>query len=104
MTVAEEHGLDLTAHRSRPFGMRLVQEADVVYCLAKGHHEFLVPYFQERPDALRMLHPDDKEIHDPYGRSLRVYRKTGEQIAKAVAERAKELAGTAGDEDDAPSG
>ena len=100
VTVAAEHGLDLGAHRSRPFSHGLINASDTIFCLARGHREFLIPYLQERPDALQMLHPKGKEIHDPYGRSLKVYRKTGEQIAKAVSERAKELAGTAEEEDE----
>ena len=99
VTAAQEHDLDLSGHRSRPFGISLVNEAARVYCLSRNHRDFLVPYFQERPDALAFLHPKDKDIVDPYGRALKVYRKTAQRILDACAARAKELAGTGGDED-----
>lgn len=93
--VGRDHGVDLSGHRSRPFSVSLVEEASVVYCLAQGHMDFLEPYFQGgRADALQMLDPKGREIPDPYGRSLRVYRKTAERIAEAVEVRARELAGT----------
>jgi tRNA threonylcarbamoyl adenosine modification protein (Sua5/YciO/YrdC/YwlC family) len=93
VTVAAEHDLDISGHRSRPFSLRGLAEADTVYCLARNHYDFLRPYFEARPEALQLLDPDDREIHDPYGRSLKTYRKTGEQIARAVEDRARELAG-----------
>ena len=96
-TVALEMGLDLSRHRSRPWSIGLLEEADTVYCLTTAHREFLVPYFEKRPDSLKLLHPKGKDIHDPYGRSLRVYRKTGERMAGATEERAKELSEEARD-------
>jgi tRNA threonylcarbamoyl adenosine modification protein (Sua5/YciO/YrdC/YwlC family) len=92
VTVAAERGLDLRTHRSRTFSIALLEEAEQVYCMAKNHLEFLQPYFTgERSDALALLDPKGKQVHDPYGRSLKVYRKTAEQISKAVARRAEEL-------------
>ena len=88
---AAEHALDLSQHRSRPFSIDLLEEARTVYCLASGHREFLAPYFRDRPGDLAMLDPKGKDIRDPYGRSLKVYRKVAEQILKACDTRAKEL-------------
>jgi protein-tyrosine phosphatase len=91
--VGREHGLDLTGHRSRIFSPRLLASARRVYALASNHVAFLQPYFADRPHALDLLDPKGREIHDPYGRPLKVYRRVGEQIARAVAKRADELAG-----------
>jgi tRNA threonylcarbamoyl adenosine modification protein (Sua5/YciO/YrdC/YwlC family) len=95
ITVAEEYGLDLRRHRSRPFALRMVQEARRVYCLSRTHLNFLAPYFQDRPDDLDLLDPKGKEIHDPYGSSLKVYRKVGAQVLRAAEKRAAELVGEA---------
>jgi protein-tyrosine phosphatase len=89
--VAEEHELDIRRHRSRRFRIRPLKQALRVYCLAECHRAFLLPYFTGAEDRLELLDPDGKEIPDPYGRSLRFYRKTAERIAAACERRAGEL-------------
>jgi len=89
--VGREHGVDLSSHRSRVFSPRLLASARRVYCLARHHVDFLLPYFAKRPADLQLLDPKGREIHDPYGRPLKVYRRVGEQIARAVEKRADEL-------------
>lgn len=88
---AADIGLDISAHRSRPFSIGLLEEASRIYCLAQGHREFLLPYFKGRSADLELLDPNKKDIRDPYRRSPRFYRKVAEQIVKACAERAGEL-------------
>jgi L-threonylcarbamoyladenylate synthase len=95
--VGRELGIDLSGHRSRPFSLRLLAEARRTYCLARPHLDFLRPYYAERPDDLMLLDPKGREIHDPYGRPLKVYRKVALQIAKAVERRAEELLGEEGE-------
>jgi L-threonylcarbamoyladenylate synthase len=89
--VGREHGVDLTEHRSRIFSPRLLASARRVYCLASNHLDFLRPYFADRPHALELLDHKGREIHDPYGRPLKIYRRVGQQIARAVEKRADEL-------------
>ncbi|MCK6459113.1 MAG: threonylcarbamoyl-AMP synthase [Planctomycetes bacterium] len=100
--VGREHGVDLSLHRSRIFSPRLLASARRVYCLARNHLEFLRPYFADRPHALDLLDPKGREIHDPYGRPLKVYRKVGAQIERAVGKRADELLGL--EEEGGPGG
>jgi tRNA threonylcarbamoyl adenosine modification protein (Sua5/YciO/YrdC/YwlC family) len=92
IAVMKEMGLDLSRHRSRPFSIELVQSADLVYAASRNHVDFLRPFFESRPEALRLLDPQDRDIPDPYGRSERTYRKVAEQIVRACAARAAELA------------
>jgi tRNA threonylcarbamoyl adenosine modification protein (Sua5/YciO/YrdC/YwlC family) len=94
ITVGRELGVDLSAHRSRPFSLGLLEAADRVYCLARPHLDFLIPYYADRPDALDLLDPKGREIHDPYGRPVKIYRRVAKVIARAVEKRADELAGT----------
>jgi len=100
ITVGEEYGLDLRAHRSRPFALGMVREAQRVFGLTRAHCDFLLPYFRKRPGDLDLLDPKGREIQDPYGLSLKAYRKVGAQILKAVELRAAELVPV---EDDADS-
>ena len=91
ITVGEEYGLDLRAHRSRPFALAMVRNARRVYGLTRSHCDFLQPYFRKRPDDLDLLDPKGREIQDPYGLSLKAYRRVGAQISKAAEARAAEL-------------
>lgn len=92
-TCAADLGLDLSAHRSRPFSIGLLKRASRVYCMSNGHLEFLRPYFEGREDDLQLLDPDGKEIRDPYHKPLKAYRRATELIAKAVEARADEILG-----------
>jgi protein-tyrosine-phosphatase len=89
--VAGELGLDIGKHRSRPFRIARVDEAARVYGMTRAHLDFLSPYFIRRPDDLCLLAPKGREIPDPYGRSLKVYRRTAELIREACEQRAEEL-------------
>jgi protein-tyrosine phosphatase len=95
LVAALEIGLDIKAHRSRPFSIGLLERARRVYCLAKGHRDFLAPYLEGQPGTVELLEPNGKDIRDPYGRSLKVYRKVTSQIVKACQARAEELLGGA---------
>jgi tRNA threonylcarbamoyl adenosine modification protein (Sua5/YciO/YrdC/YwlC family) len=101
ITVGEEHGVDLRSHRSRPFALGMVREARRVYGLTRSHCDFLLPYFRDRPQDLDLLDPKGREIQDPYGLSLKAYRRVGAQIHKAVDLRAAELVPTGDDADSA---
>ena len=90
--TGEELGVDLSPHRSRVFSMRMLERSRRVYCLSKNHFEFLQPYFAKRVDDLCMLDPKGYDIPDPYGRSIKAYRKTAARIQKAIDVRADELA------------
>ncbi len=96
VTIGREHGVDLGEHRSRIFSPKLLASASRVWCLARNHVEFLRPYFAERPDVLALLDAKEREIPDPYGRSLKVYRRVADQIARAVEKRVDELADEGG--------
>jgi tRNA threonylcarbamoyl adenosine modification protein (Sua5/YciO/YrdC/YwlC family) len=92
VAIGLEHGVDLGGHRSRIFSPKLLASATRVWCLANNHVDFLRPYFAKRPEALQLLDHKDREIPDPYGRSLKIYRRVAEQIARAVEKRVDELA------------
>lgn len=95
LAIGEQHGLDLRGHRSRVFSPRLLAESRRCWCFAKHQIDFLRPYYADRPDDLALLDPKDREIPDPYGRSLKVYRKVADQIVRAVERRIDELLGVA---------
>jgi tRNA threonylcarbamoyl adenosine modification protein (Sua5/YciO/YrdC/YwlC family) len=90
VAVGIEHGVDIASHRSRIFSIGLLRSARRVYCMARAHEEFLEPYFHDRRGDLLPLSPEGKEVDDPYGRSLKAYRRAAEMIHEACRARLEE--------------
>jgi L-threonylcarbamoyladenylate synthase len=89
--AAAELGADIAAIRSRRFALALVHEARRVFGASRSHVEFLQPYFHERPKDLDLLRPDGKDIDDPIGRGLRVYRRVARELRDACRRRVEEI-------------
>lgn len=92
--VALEHGLDLSAHRSRELTPELVRSADLILAMSPGH----VARVEALGGAGRTLllgeyagrRGDAAQVADPFGAELEAYRRTFEDLAAlipAVADR-----------------
>ena len=85
--VCEEHGIDISEHRSRPIVGEEIQDADWVFCMEPGHQQFLNTYYPWHKDQIVLLaawpeKPNRKSVvPDPYGRAIDVYRDVFDQIA-----------------------
>ncbi len=93
--IGLEHGLDLSAHQSRPITRQLVEAADLILGMSPHHVEravalggdgkaHLLGTYAGRPDH-------DAEVEDPFGGDLDEYRRTFEQLSlllPAVLDRA----------------
>jgi protein-tyrosine phosphatase len=89
IAVAQEHGLDLATHRSRPLTAERLEWADVVLAMGPGHlahidalgaahRASLVTDFLDGPDA-------GTPVADPFGGDREEYRHTFEQLDAAVS-------------------
>jgi tRNA threonylcarbamoyl adenosine modification protein (Sua5/YciO/YrdC/YwlC family) len=87
-----EMDLDLKGHRSRPLSMALVQDADLVYVMTRRHRDLVLEWMPECGDQIRLLDPRGRDIDDPFGSELAVYRACARRIAELVAQRAAEIA------------
>jgi protein-tyrosine phosphatase len=95
IAVADEHGVDIRAHRGRAFSIELVKKATTIFWMSRSHRDFLAPFAEKRPDLLQPLDPKGRDIPDPYRRSLKTYRKVAQMLEEACRARAKELLETA---------
>ncbi len=95
-TAGQEVGVDLRDHRSRRVSAGVLAETTCAYGMDRGHIEFLTSSFRERPDDLQLLDPDGGDIRDPYGKSLRMYRRVAKKIQQACARRAAEIVAARG--------
>jgi len=86
-----EWKIDLTGHRSRPVTAGLLASADLIVVMTDQH---LQTVLQENPDLrgrVRLLTTfgtgkEARNIPDPIGQSLHVYRTVRDQIDSAVAD------------------
>lgn len=82
VAVAAEKGIDISGHRARPAGVRLVEDADLILVMEPSHKEWLL---RVSPEAGAKIHPlagfaangpvqGGGIVRDPIGGSVEVYR------------------------------
>jgi len=85
-----EVGIDLRPHRSRPLTPELVAAAQVIVALTRDHRDEILSLFpaaNQHAFLLRAFDPrigDNKDISDPIGGTLAVYRRCRDMIAAAI--------------------
>ena len=90
LEVAENYGLDLSAHRSRLFVEEDFTAQDVIVALDLGHLDhlnFMRPRTATAQQVLLLSDVDDAgtiEVPDPYGRSAREYARAASLIQMGV--------------------
>lgn len=84
VTVAREYGCDLTGHRSQPVTVDLLQEADLVLTMSRGHMHSLQMLLPESAEWVMPLAADGRDVADPIGGSLGLYRMTAAQIEQGI--------------------
>jgi protein-tyrosine phosphatase len=96
-----EMGIELQAHRSQPLTAALVRQARVIVALTRAHRDDILARFPEANQKVFLLalflpaSGDNKDVPDPIGGALDVYRRCRDTIAAAIpgiAEFLQELA------------
>lgn len=89
--VAQENGLDLSAHRSQPMTPQLIKDADLVLCMTPVHKDDILkifPHFQDKVFTLkefaREIPPHKKAIDDPIGMNLNFYRRIFKELEDEI--------------------
>lgn len=89
--VMREHGLDIGEHAARPIDERLIREADCIYVMTRHLREALLSRWPDAAPRIQLLDPDGRDIADPFGGSVELYRGCAAAIAQALARRKDEL-------------
>ena len=89
VTVRKEVGLDLSDHRSSVLNRTTLENASAVFCMTESHRVLINMYFdlpEGAPIFLMREFADgnDKELPDPYGQSLEVYRECRERMKDSL--------------------
>ena len=87
--LAEEE-IALPAHRSQRLTKELVQDAQVIVALTRSHRDDILEQFpaaSQKVFLLKSFDPqsgDDRDVPDPIGGALPVYRRCRDSIAAAI--------------------
>ncbi|MFW6146646.1 MAG: L-threonylcarbamoyladenylate synthase [Planctomycetota bacterium] len=90
MVVASERGADIAAHRSRPATADVIRSSDLILCMTEAHRQQIIQIAPTAADRVERLDPQ-RDIADPVGGSAATYRRTIDQIARAVEARLDSL-------------
>jgi protein-tyrosine-phosphatase len=88
--VSMEHGMDLTAHRSRVLTREIVEQADLLLVMGPHHLERAVA-LHDRGKAHLLRHYASRgasatPVADPFGGDLEAYRTTFEELNATIAQ------------------
>ncbi len=91
VAAMEEVGADIRGIRSRMVSPELVAAADAVFVMTYGHLDLMLMLYPAAADKVFLvrefepgLRSDEREIADPIGASLEVYRRARDEIRSAI--------------------
>lgn len=84
-------GVDPGRHASAPLSRELLNEADEVFAMTRGHLESVLRFDPTAVDRVRLLDPDGADIQDPIGSPSAVYDETARLLRAAIESRLKDL-------------
>jgi len=94
-----EVNVDLSDHRSSSLDGYMLEEADIIFCMAERHRKHIVGWFKSVEDKVYLLREFDPEradadypdVPDPIGRDISVYRHALTMIERSMHEVIKIL-------------
>jgi len=89
--VVKKYGADLSRHESRPVTVSMIEEADKVWVMTPRHRKTLVEWMPDHAGKIELLDPAGKEIDDPIGGSMEMYRTAAKHIHDSLTQRLKEI-------------
>ncbi len=89
--VAANHDVNIENHLSRPVSRAIVDQANLIFCLAENHYDFFTKNYPADKDKIHLLKGYDNSgnftglsIDDPIGRSTDFYRQIYDEIDKEL--------------------
>lgn len=82
-----QSGLSLDGHVAQPLSERLARYADLILTMTNGHRQAIINEWPDYADRVHVLRTDNRDISDPIGGSLSVYRECAKQIETHLKER-----------------
>lgn len=80
--LMRREGIDLSGHESQPLSERLLNHADFVYTMTRGHRAAVLADRPDLGDRVRVLSQDGSDIPDPIGGGMGEYEGCRDAIRK----------------------
>jgi len=80
--LAREHGVDLNAHESQPLTERLLNHADFVFTMTRGHRDAILSRRPDLAELVELLARDGSDVPDPIGGGFDEYQRCCQTIEK----------------------
>ena len=91
VNVMAEMGVDLSQHETQPLSEQLVRHADVIWTMTRAHRQAIVTQWPEAAGRVHLLSLDARDVSDPIGGPVEMYRRCAEQIKAEIEQRISEL-------------
>lgn len=83
--VMEKRGLDLTPHSSRILDDAVMNVADLVLTMTRGHQSAILAAWPDMHDRVHTLRRDGGDVSDPVGMPVEVYSSCAQQIENELS-------------------
>ena len=91
VVVMKEKSLDLTNHASQPLTEKLVRHADVILTMTGAHRQAILRRWPDAAARTQTLRADARDISDPIGGPVAVYRDCAAQVESSLRERLENM-------------
>jgi len=91
LEAMKRHGLDLSRHVSRPLSLGLVEDADLIFVMARHHSDSIRGILPDAADKIRMMDPSGADIEDPVGSPVETFLACAAQLAQCIGSVLDEL-------------
>jgi protein-tyrosine phosphatase len=78
--VMETFGVDLSPHASQPLTDQMIRQADHLFVMTRGHRQAILAEYPEAADRVQLISRDGRDIADPIGGPVELYRACAEQL------------------------
>ena len=82
--IVAAHGGTLQEHASQQVTIQLLNEADHIFAMTRGHRDAILGAFPDVVDRLHLLAVDGRDISDPYGGDMSAYKQCETEILKGI--------------------
>ena len=82
--LLRERGISIDQHSAQPLSEHLVRQADLLIALTQGHKQSILEVWPEASSRVTLVDKEQRDISDPIGGSLEVYRRCAEQIERGI--------------------
>lgn len=89
--VLHELNIDLQQHKSQPTTAELIKKADLIVTMTEGHAMHLLEAFPQVGNKVCLINSFGtskviSDVSDPFGGSLSTYKRTGDEIDRALSD------------------